>query len=58
LHSRADQFRKNADDCERRAVSCKDQHAKKTFEELARQWRYLARQVDEMDLGVFFLGKH
>jgi len=57
MQSRADQFRKNADDCERRAASCKDRHAKKVFEELAHQWRYLARQIEEMDLAVFFSGR-
>jgi hypothetical protein len=25
-----------------------DRQAKKTFEELAHQWRYLARQIDEL----------
>jgi len=57
MQARADQFRKNADDCERRAASCKDRHVKKIFEELAHQWRYLARQVDEMDPAVFFYGR-
>jgi len=58
MQPRADRFRKNADDCERQAVSCKDLLAKHTFEQLAHQWRYLARQIDEMDLSVFFLGRN
>jgi len=52
----ADQFRENADRCERQAAGCSSPLAKKTFDDLARQWRDLARQQDELDLGTFYNG--
>jgi len=56
IQSRADQFRENADGCDQKAAACNDPLAKKTFNDLAHQWRSLARQLDELDLAVFYRG--
>jgi len=56
MQSRADQFRENAAACERQAASCNDPLAKKTFNDLAHQWCYLARQLDELGLATFYFG--
>jgi len=56
MQSRADQFRENADGCERQAAACNNPLAKKTFNDLTHQWRDLARQLDELDLAFFYRG--
>src|SRR5262245_27799617 len=37
-----------AAECERRAVSVSDEATRKTYRELARQWRYMAKQVQDL----------
>jgi seryl-tRNA synthetase len=48
LLSRAEQFRANADECERRASHLYDARVKAQFMELASQWRRLAGQVESI----------
>ena len=43
---KSDEYRALAQDCERRAKQVGDADAKRAYEELARQWRELAEQVD------------
>src|SRR5262249_51323509 len=54
MQLRADQFRENADRCERQAAGCRSPLAKKTFDDFAHQWRSLARQLDALDLAFFY----
>ena len=51
MTSRADQYRLKAAECERQAEEIKDPSIKQTLLNLAKQWRDLARQVNEFDKG-------
>jgi hypothetical protein len=46
--SRAEQFRANADECERRAINSRDPQPKAQFMDLASHWRHLAGQVESI----------
>ncbi len=43
---KSEEYRALANDCERRARQVGDGDARRAYEELARQWRELAEQVD------------
>jgi len=46
VDTRVDDFLKNAADCERKAEEARDPLVKRTYRDLAAQWRHLAGQVD------------
>jgi hypothetical protein len=46
--SKAEQFRANADECERRASHSRDPRVKAQFMDLAGQWRRLAGRVENL----------
>ncbi len=49
MASRADNYLARATECEVAANSATDSKVRQTYEELARQWRDLARQIEEID---------
>ena len=49
MTSRADVYLEKATDLERRAEEAKDPSIKQTLLNLAKQWRELARQVEDLD---------
>jgi hypothetical protein len=44
--TRAEDYRQRADEAERRAKQVRDPEAKRAFDEIARQWRVMAEQVE------------
>ena len=48
MSQRVQRYRDRAEVCERMAAQAKDHDAKASFDEVARQWRDLARQSEEM----------
>ena len=46
MDARATQFLERAADCEQRAEEARDPHIKRTYTDLAAQWRDLARQIE------------
>jgi hypothetical protein len=44
--TRAEEYRQRADEAERRAKQVRDPEAKRAFDEIARQWRVMAEQVE------------
>jgi hypothetical protein len=51
MTSSAEAFREKAAHLESRAEEVKDPSIKQTLLNLAKQWRYLARQVEDLDKG-------
>jgi hypothetical protein len=49
MSQRVQRYRDKAEACERMAVQAKDPDVKASFDEVARQWRDLARQVEQME---------
>ena len=49
MSSSPDAFREKAADCERQTEEIKDPSIKQTLLNLAKQWRDLARQVEDLD---------
>jgi hypothetical protein len=49
MSQRVQRYRDRADVCERMAARAKDLDAKASFDAVARQWRVLARQVEDME---------
>jgi len=47
MSQRVQRYRDRADVCERMAARAKDLDAKASFDAVARQWRDLARQIEE-----------
>ena len=45
--TRADDYRRRAEEADERARQTRDPEAKRTFHEVARQWRDLADQVEQ-----------
>jgi hypothetical protein len=45
---KAEQFRANADKCERRAINSRDPQLKAQFMDLASHWRHLAGQIESI----------
>jgi len=48
MGTRADEFLERAADCDQQAEAANDPHVKKTYRELAAQWRELARQIEKL----------
>ena len=48
MSQRVQRYRDRAEVCERMAAQAKDHDAKASFDAVARQWRDLARQIEEM----------
>jgi hypothetical protein len=46
--SKADEYRAKAAECERRAAATLDPDIKEQFEDLARQWRAMAKQAESL----------
>jgi hypothetical protein len=46
--SKAEEYRAKAAECDQRAASIRDAKVKAQYQELARQWRELAKQADHM----------
>jgi hypothetical protein len=46
IMSKAEEYRKHAEECEKKAELARDFDAKQTFREAARQWRKMAEQAD------------
>ena len=46
--SKADQYRTKAVECDKRVAVALDADIKEQFEDLARQWREMAKQVERM----------
>ena len=46
---RAETCRQKASECQRRAVLASDEGTRQTYHELARQWRYMAKQAEELE---------
>ena len=44
---RAEQYRAKAQECAQRAKTARDPEAKRTYEDLARQWLGLAEQAED-----------
>jgi len=49
MSQRVQQYRDKAEACERMAAQAKDHDSKASFDKVARQWRDLARQVEQME---------
>ena len=49
MSQRVQRYRDRAEVCERMAAQARDHDAKASFDEVARQWRDLARQIEEME---------
>jgi hypothetical protein len=49
LFTKAEEFLARAAECERRAKTATDSTAKRDLENLADQWRYLARLAEQRD---------
>jgi hypothetical protein len=49
--TRAQQYRAKAAECDQRAATTEHADIKEQFEELARQWRDMADQIDRMFSG-------
>jgi hypothetical protein len=45
-----EQYRAFARQCDQRAAQASDSYAKRTYEDLAAEWRKLAEQVEKHDL--------
>jgi hypothetical protein len=43
---RADEYRRRAEDAERKAKECRDPEARRTFDQMARDWIALAEQAE------------
>jgi hypothetical protein len=52
VSSRAEEYRAHANECDRRAATARDPEVKSQFDELARQWREMANQIDRMFSGI------
>jgi len=48
--SRADDYRRKAEQAEEAATKCRDGVARKAYEDIARQWRNLAEAVGRIDV--------
>ena len=46
--SKADEYRAKAAECDQRAAATPDVDIKQQFEDLARQWREMAKQTERM----------
>jgi hypothetical protein len=46
--TKAEEYRANAAECDKRAAVARDREVKAQFEELARQWRMMAEQAERM----------
>jgi hypothetical protein len=46
--SKADEYRAKAAECDHRAAGAADPDIKEQFEDLARQWRVMAKQAERM----------
>jgi hypothetical protein len=44
--SKADEYRRRAEDCETNAARSRDPEAKRALEEAARRWRLMAEQAE------------
>jgi len=51
MSHRVQRYREKAEVCERMAAQAKDQGVKASFNAVARQWRDLARQVEQMEFN-------
>ena len=51
MASRAEEYRGHANECDQRAATARDSEVRSQFEELARQWREMANQIDRMFSG-------
>jgi hypothetical protein len=49
--AKSDQFRANADECERQARRARDPQVIAQFRDLAKRWRDLAAQVEQLGKG-------
>jgi hypothetical protein len=49
LNARVQQYLDKAKECEQLAAQARDPDAKAIFAEIARQWRTLARQVEQLE---------
>jgi hypothetical protein len=49
VSQRAQRYSEKAEGCERMAAQAKDHDVKASFDEVARQWRDLARQVEQLE---------
>jgi hypothetical protein len=49
MSQRPQRYRERAEVCDRMAGQTKDLEVKASFDEVARQWRDLARQVEQME---------
>jgi hypothetical protein len=52
MGKRADEYRERAAECEALAAVTADPKFKATYEDLAKRWRDLARQVDTLERPV------
>ena len=50
--SRAEEYRGHANECDQRAATARNSEVRSQFEELARQWREMANQIDRMFSGI------
>jgi hypothetical protein len=48
--SRADDYRRKAEQAEEAATNCRDGVARKAYEDIARQWRKLAETADRTEV--------
>jgi hypothetical protein len=46
--SKSDRFKANAEECDRHAAAASDLRVKEQFRALAREWRALAAQAEEL----------
>jgi hypothetical protein len=46
--SKADEYRLKATECDQRAAGAADADIKEQFEDLARQWRVMAKQAERL----------
>jgi len=49
VSQRANRYREKAEACDLMAAQAKSHDAKASFDEVARQWRDLARQVEQLE---------
>jgi hypothetical protein len=49
--SKSDRFKANAEECDRHAGAASDPRVKEQFRALAREWRALAVQADQLKNG-------